>query len=103
MSTVAIMPPYRAGRACCAGRACSDDSGLPGRVPKTPGTPPDPGRPAWTRSPLHRARGQAGDHEPAEDEHQDADGDHRHHAGGEDGPERDLVRDRKSTRLNSIT
>ena len=42
------------------------------------------------RSSLHRARGQAGDHELAEDEDQDSDGHHRHHAGGEDGPVRDL-------------
>src|SRR5262249_480588 len=44
------------------------------------------------RSSLHRARGQAGDHELAEDEDQDADGHHRHHAGGEDRPEWDLQR-----------
>src|SRR5277367_3490551 len=76
MSTVAIMPPYQG----C--RACWDDSGLPGRAPV-------PGRSAWARSSLHRPGGQAGDHELAEDEHQDADRDHRHHAGGEDGPVRD--------------
>src|SRR5271163_1332319 len=79
MSTVAIMPPYQG----C--RACWDDSGLPGRAPV-------PGRSAWARSSLHRPGGQAGDHELAEDEHQDSDREHRHHAGGEDGPERDLVR-----------
>src|SRR6516225_3256778 len=41
------------------------------------------------RSSLHRARGQAGDDELAEDEYQDADGYHRYHARGEDRPIRD--------------
>src|SRR5580693_4635961 len=83
MSTVAIMPPYRARRACCG------DTNLLGR---SPGNLSRLGRTDGTGSSLHRAGGQAGDHELAEDEHQDADREHRHHAGGEDGPERDLRR-----------
>src|ERR1019366_4292441 len=43
-----------------------------------------------TCSSLHRARGQAGDDELAEDKHQDADGNRGDHGGGEDGPVRNL-------------
>src|SRR5580693_5643747 len=49
-------------------------------------------RDPMTGSSLHRARGQAGDDVLAEDEGQDADGDDSDHAGGEDGPVRDLQR-----------
>src|ERR1700745_3316387 len=48
-----------------------------------------PARTRWNCSSLHRARGQAGDDELAEDEHQDADVHHRYHARGEDRPVRD--------------
>src|SRR6516165_9265250 len=70
MSTVAIMPPYRGYhtyRSCPAGRARPPAVAVSSRG-----------------SSFHRTGGQARDHELAEDEDQDADRHHRHHAGGED-------------------
>src|SRR5271165_1138909 len=70
MSTVAIMPPYRGYRTYRSCPACR------ARLPAVAVSSQD--------SSFHRTGGQARDHEPAEDEDQDADRHHRHHAGGED-------------------